>query len=108
MINKTIDIPVYSISDFKEIAYQTAYILIKGWKRVSLSYNDFSTERPDIVKNSNLNVDSIFEESSNLWIKDNYKFEFHLSEDRWNNRPPKISIYHTLEEAYDACLESES
>ena len=113
MSSKTINFPVYTIKQFKEIAYQTSYVLMKGWKRIShLTYDDLCNERPDIYKNSNSinwnsNIINWDELDHNLWIKETYKVEFHLPEDRWNMLPPKNSIYHTLEEAYEACIKEE-
>ena len=81
--------------EVKEIAYQTCYLMMHGWKRYIVTYDVLEKERPDLE----------YEDKDHLWMKEiteciggtkiSKGFETQLTE--YYKKP---SPYFTLDEAY--------
>jgi hypothetical protein len=84
----------------KEIAYQTCFLMMNGWKKMHLTYDLFEKERPDLYFNKRKDVDSRFEERNHLWTKGDYVAEVSYQPNGWGYET-KTSKYFTLEEAYN-------
>lgn len=87
-----INVKVLTEFEIKEIAYQTCYLMINGWKRYNITYELLEKERPDLQ----------YEDKDHIWMKEITEwigagFECHLI---WHNGDEKVSSYFTLNEAY--------
>ena len=86
------NIKVLNEYEIKEIAYQTSYLMMNGWKRYNVTYDLLEKERPDLN----------YEDKDHIWMKEIHEFvgaglERHEIS-HYNGA--KISSYFTLNEAY--------
>lgn len=90
-------IEIISKKEVEEIAYQMAFLISKGWKRV------YASDLPDVVElKKKYNQDYTYEK---VWIKENAKrsiwVEYHI--------PNKIEVsFFTREAAFDYEIKHES
>jgi len=86
------NIKVLNEFEIKEIAYQTCYLMMHGWKRYNVTYDLLEKERPDLP----------YEEKDHVWMKEITEFVgagLECHEISYYNGT-KISSYFTLSEAY--------